>query len=60
MGRYKKEDVTRFKVRVNYSNGIGSLKMTIPSKIAQKLKLKDKNTIELFLMEDHFICYKAE
>lgn len=60
MGRYKKEDITRFKVRINYSNAIGSLKMTIPSRIVQKLKLKDKNTIEVFLMEDHFICYKAE
>ena len=57
--QYSGELNNHVRVKVNASNKVGSLKITLPKKFAKKLKLKAGDSVECYLIGNHIeVCKK--
>ena len=57
--QYSGELNNHVRVKINASNKVGSLKITLPKKFANKLELKAGDSVECYLIGDHIeVCKK--
>ena len=57
--QYSGELNNHVRVKINASNKVGGLKITLPKKFANKLELKAGDSVECYLIGDHIeICKK--
>ena len=60
MAKTKRKEIINSTVRVNASNKVGGLKITLPKKMAKMLGLKVGDELECFLFGDHIEIYSGE
>ena len=51
--QYSGELNNHVRVKINASNKVGGLKITLPKKFAKKLKLKAGDSVECYLIGEH-------